>query len=82
MVGQRLLPGDPAYSQWASPWLYPSSNLAGDRVGWEANLAHVGPWLQGDTASSLLDQVDTHVVAAARSAEPGRHQRGLRHQAP
>jgi hypothetical protein len=65
-VGLHLLPGEPEYSHWVAPWLYPDTNLAGARVGWEPKLSHTGPWQQGDTAAALLDSDPTNLTAAAQ----------------
>jgi hypothetical protein len=66
MLGLPLATGEPEYSHWVAPWLYPDRNLAGARTGWEPDLTHVGPWLQGSTATQLLDGADTHLGAAAQ----------------
>ena len=52
-------------SQWVAPWQYPQKDLEGDRIGWEPDLTHVGPWLQGDDATLLLQPGATDLDAAA-----------------
>jgi hypothetical protein len=52
-------------SQWVAPWQYPEQDLEGDRIGWEPDLTHVGPWLQGDDATLLLQPGETDLDAAA-----------------
>jgi hypothetical protein len=66
--GLSLLPttGDEPYSHWVIPWKYPETDLAGDRIGWEPHLAHVGPWNQGAVATDMFDRADTNLNAAAR----------------
>ncbi len=44
----------PTYSEFVAPWRYPEHNMAGMRNGWEAPRAHVGPYVQGDTAAVLM----------------------------
>lgn len=65
-LGLPLATGEDKYSHWVAPWLYPDRNLAGVRIGWEPNLVHVGPWIQGSTAPQLLDGIETHLGAAAQ----------------
>jgi hypothetical protein len=44
-------------SEFLSPWKYPDKNNAGDTNGWEPSLTHSGPFLQGETAASLIDNI-------------------------
>lgn len=60
------VPGGEAYSHWVIPWKYPDTDLAGDRIGWEPDLAHAGPWNQGALATDLFNRADTDLTAAAR----------------
>lgn len=53
-------------SHWAMPWKYPDTDLANDRIGWEPDLTHVGPWEQGVDATALLIRSDTDLSAARR----------------
>src|SRR4029077_2664575 len=69
VLGLPLVAGPDQYSHWVAPWLYPDRNLAGARIGWEPDLSHVGPWLQGASATALLDRADTNLGAAARFEE-------------
>lgn len=55
-----------APSQYLTPWLYPENNHQPQRNGFEGPLTHVGPWVQGDTAPRLLD--DIAGSTAARTA--------------
>jgi len=55
-----------SYSHWVVPWRYPDTDLAGDRIGWEPHLTHVGPWKQGAVTTDLFDRADTDLTAAAR----------------
>jgi hypothetical protein len=66
LPARPVAPGEGEFSQWVAPWKYPQVNLAGQRVGWEAGLTHVGPWKQGATAADLLDSSPTNLAAAAR----------------
>ena len=42
------------YTEFLRPWQYPSSNVAGDRNGWEAPRSHVGPFVQGQDATVVM----------------------------
>jgi hypothetical protein len=53
-------------SHWVMPWKYPDTDLENDRIGWEPDLTHVGPWAQGDDATALLTRSDTDLGAARR----------------
>jgi hypothetical protein len=67
LLGLPVLTGAPGTgdaSQWVAPWLYPMSNLAGQRVGWEPDLVHVGPWVQGSMATELIHSRATDLGAA------------------
>lgn len=52
-----------APSAYVRPWEYPEKNIAGQRNGWEARLSHPGPWLQGMSASELLDDLPGNAAA-------------------
>ena len=51
-------------SHWVMPWKCPDTDLENDRIGWEPDLAHVGPWQQGDDATALLTRSDTDLGVA------------------
>ena len=53
-------------SHWVAPWQYPESSLGGETIGWEPHLTHVGPWMQGDDATKLLEASETDLGAARR----------------
>ena len=63
--------GQQPYSEWVAPWRYPERDIAGNRLGWEADLTHAGPYVAGQDASVLLGRAATD-VAAARAYEQAR----------
>ena len=44
------------YSEWVFPWRYPERDVQGNRLGWEADLVHAGPFVIGDDARILLQR--------------------------
>ena len=54
------------YSEWVAPWRYPRKDLEGDVIGWEGDLTHAGPYVQGERAESLLAPGPTDLVAAGK----------------
>ena len=55
-------------SHWVMPWKCPDTDLENDRIGWGPDLAHVGPWQQGDDATALLTRF-RHDLGAAQLLE-------------
>jgi hypothetical protein len=47
-----------------SPWRYPDRDVQGNRLGWEADLVHAGPFVIGDDARILLSDRPTDVEVA------------------
>ena len=62
--GTSLPLGEERYSHWTMPWAYPETDLEGDRIGWEPDRLHVGPWKQGQVATALFDANPTDPAAA------------------
>jgi hypothetical protein len=52
------------YSEWVAPWRYPERDISGNRLGWEADLTHAGPYVTGQDASVLLGRSPTDVEVA------------------
>ena len=63
--GVTLPVGPERYSHWTRPWAYPDMDLEGDRIGWEPDLTHMGPWKQGQVATALFDANSVDLAAAA-----------------
>jgi hypothetical protein len=63
--GVTLPVGPERYSHWTRPWAYPDMDLEGDRIGWEPDLTHAGPWKQGQVATALFDSSPVDLTAAA-----------------
>jgi hypothetical protein len=63
--------GQQPYSEWVAPWRYPDRDISGNRLGWEADLTHTGPFVVGQNASVLLGRSATD-VGAARAYEQAR----------
>jgi hypothetical protein len=53
------------YSEWVFPWRYPDRDVQGNRLGWEADLVHAGPFVIGDDARILLSDRPTDVEVAS-----------------
>jgi len=43
-------------SEFVAPWRYPEANLGARRNGWEAPRTHVGPYVQGQDPSILMNK--------------------------
>ena len=52
-------------SEFLRPWMYPDANNAGRVNGWEAPLAHAGPFVQGDDARVLMNHAPGDDTARA-----------------
>jgi hypothetical protein len=50
-------------TEFLRPWKYPSSNVAGHRNGWEAQLSHPGPFVQGQDATVVMGHAPGSVTA-------------------